>query len=197
MGKLLCFQACFDEYKISNDEALEKINTGRSEEAKRIQMEINSTKDSIDALKSQFETFVEATNTRFECIEKDAEIQKTSLDEVEAGIVILGENAEASEKKLVEVKDNIMEVIQSVKEEEAESSKHLRETLTKEVGKVLDVLSETKMEIKADQENIVKSMNEDRETVDMKTKQLHETFENTSVGTKEKLVDNLRIMNER
>ena len=176
---------------------MEKINTGRAEEAERIQIEANATKDSINALKSQFETFVEATNTRFECIENNAEIQKSSLEEAMAEIVILGENAVAIDKKLVNVKDNIMEVIQSVKEEEALSSKHISETITEEVGKVLDILSETKMEIKADQENIVKSMNEDRETVDMKTKQLHDVFENTSVGTKEKLVDNLRIMNER
>ena len=34
------FQASFDEYKLSNDEALEKINVGRAEEAEKIQNEL-------------------------------------------------------------------------------------------------------------------------------------------------------------
>ena len=73
------FQASFDEYKLSNDEALEKINVGRAEEAEKIQVEANATKDSIDALKNQLETFVEGNNARFDGIEENAEVQKISL----------------------------------------------------------------------------------------------------------------------
>ena len=73
----------------------------------------------------------------------------------------------------------------------------MSENITEETVKVLNIVSETKMELKTDQENLTAIVNADRENMMEKFKETDQMIENLSVAVQDKMEENLKMIVNR
>lgn len=186
-----------DQFKASNNEAMEKIESERAQDKENFLTEINSLKEATEGLKKGFEESNEIANEKFEQSEQKFETQVAATEEAKQQINDLRVKSDENEKKLDEFKSEMLGIIETMKEEHIQSSKDVKESITAEAVKVLNILSETKMELKTDQENIMKVVTEDRESVESKTSQTNETMASLNRDIQSKLNENMNVLLER
>jgi hypothetical protein len=186
-----------DENKTRHNEAVERINMERAEETEKLQAEMETMKETAGGLKTSLEEFAESNKDQIERLEKNHESHVATLEETTLLIHSLEAKTEKQDNNLDESNANILGVIQALKEEQAGSSKEILDNINAETGKVLSILSETKMELKTDQENILKVVSEDRELMENKTNQINQIIENFNVMIQEKLEENFNMMIHR
>ena len=73
----------------------------------------------------------------------------------------------------------------------------MSENITEETVKVLNIVSETKMELKTDQENLTAIMTADRENMMEKFKETDQMIENLSIAVQDKMEENLKMIVNR
>ena len=73
----------------------------------------------------------------------------------------------------------------------------IAENIMEETVKELNILSETKMELKTDEEQMMSVVTADRENVEGRTKEINQTIENLNLAVQEKLDENLKAVINR
>ena len=91
----------------------------------------------------------------------------------------------------------VNDILDSLKEDLEESKRRISENITEETVKVLNIVSETKMELKTDQENLTAIMTADRENMMEKFKETDQMIENLSVAVQDKMEENLKMIVNR
>ena len=196
-GSNIFSQANFDEYKAANDEALALAKKERVEAFEKLQAEVDALKESGDVVKSAFDTFCEDTQGSFEEANKKHKDHLAAFEDLKEQIASLSDKAREDQEQNLEQNRQANDRIDSLKEELAQIKKDLSENIMEETVKVLNILSETKMELKTDEEQMMSVVTADRENVEGRTKEINQTIENLNLAVQEKLDENLKAVINR
>ena len=154
-------------------------------------------KESGEVLKSSFDTFCEETRELFEEANKKHNDHSTASQDLKEQISSLSDKVKENQEQNVDQTSQVNNRIEALKEEHEHSKKNLSENITEETVKVLNILSETKMELKTDQEGIVTMVTADRENMEGRTNEISQIIENLNLAVQEKLDENLKVMLNR
>ena len=196
-GSYVFSQANFDEYKAANDDALAVAKNERVGAFEKLQAEVDALKESGDVVKSAFDTFCEDTQGSFEEAKKKHKDHFAAFEDLKEQISSLSDKAREDQGRNEEQSRQANDRIDSLKEELSQSKKDLSENIMEETVKVLNILSETKMELKTDEEQMMSVVNADRENVEGRTKEINQTIENLNLAVQEKLDENLKAVINR
>ena len=190
-------QASFDEYKAANDEAAAVAKKERVEAFEKLQAEVDALKESGEVLKSAFYIFCKDTQGSFEEANKKHNDHLAAFEDLKEQKASLSDKVREEQEFFLEQNRQVNDKIDALKEELAQSKKDLSENITEETVKVLNILSETKMELKTDEEQIILVVTGDRENMEGRTKEINQTIENLNLAVQEKLEENLQVVNNR
>ena len=154
-------------------------------------------KESGEVLKSSFDTFCEETRELFEEANKKHNDHSTASQDLKEQISSLSDKVKENQEQNVDQTSQVNNRIEALKEEHEHSKKNLSENITEETVKVLNILSETKMELKTDQEGIMTMVTADRENMEGRTNEISQIIENLNLAVQEKLDENLKVMLNR
>ena len=187
-------QASFDDYKAAKEEAAADEKKERVEAFEKLQAEIDALKESGEGLKSAFDAFSEETLGSFEEANGKHNCHLAASGDLKEQIDSLSEKAKELQEQNLESTSQVNDRIDALKEDFAKSKKDLSENITEETVKVLNILSETKMELKTDEEQMMVVVTSDREKMEVRTRELGQIIENLSLAVQEKLEENLKVM---
>ena len=147
--------------------------------------------------KSAFDTFCEDTQGLFEESNNKHNDHSTANEDLKEQIGSLSEKVREYQEQNLEENIQLNDRLDKLKEDLDQSQKQLSEKISEETVKVLNILSETKMELKTDQERIMTLMTADRERMEERTKEINEIFGNLNFSVQEKLEENMKMMVNR
>ena len=190
-------QASFDDYKVANDEAAADGKKERVEAFEKLQAEVDALKESREVAKSAFDTFSEETQGFFEEANRKHNDHLTASEDLKGQLDSLSDKVKEDQEQNLEQSSQVDERICALKEELAQCKKDLSENITEETVKVLNILSETKMELKTDEEHMMTVVTADREKMEGRTNEISQIIENLSLALQEKLDESLKVMIDR
>ena len=167
------------------------------EALEKLQAEVDALKNAGEVSKNAFDTFCEETNEKYEESSKNQQDQETAIGDLKQEVVLLSDKVKENQDHNMEENGKVNGILDSLKEDLVESNRRMSENITEETVKVLNIVSETKMELKTDQENLTAIMTADRENMMEKFKETDQMIENLSVAVQDKMEENLKMIVNR
>ena len=167
------------------------------EALEKLQVEVDALKKAGEVSKTAFDTFCEETNEKSEESSKKQQDQETAIGDLKQEVVFLSDKVKENQDHNKEENGKVNDILDTLKEDLEESKRRMSENITEETVKVLNIVSETKMELKTDQENLTAIMTADRENMMEKIKETDQMIENLSVAVQDKMEENLKMIVNR